>query len=328
MHVVVPFAVPSSEAAQSVWRALSWSGAARWWEPGRVVAREVGAIDDWSAPHERALAAALGWGDAPDGLIPLAALAAAEDGVPDDGRPLAWLTPSHWHLGTEQIGMTDPQALQLDEATSRTLFDAAAPLFTSEGYAVAWASATRWYVAHEELATLRTASLDRVIGRNVDPWLGTGARRLRRLQNEVQMLWHDHPANAERERAGLPVVNSVWISGGGPRRPVAAEGAAERPVVEPRLRSVALAEDWSAWAQAWTALDREWGEALPQRLTLCGEAGWATFDIEPQALPAAAAPAAASSGGWGALKRWLGLQGQASPAVPRNPAHATELEGL
>lgn len=326
MHLVVPFAVPSSEAALSVWRALSWPGAARWWWPCRAVAREVGSIEDWSAPHERALAAALGWADVPDGLVPLAALAAAEDGVPDDGRPLAWLTPSHWHLGTEQIGMTDPQALQLDEATSRTLFDAAAPLFTSEGYGVAWASATRWYLAHEELATTRTASLDRVIGRNVDPWLGSGARRLRRLQNEVQMLWHDHPANAERERAGLPVVNSVWISGSGPRLPLPAQSA-DAPAVEPRLRLAALAEDSSAWAQAWTALDREWGEAPPQRLTLCGEAGWATFDLDPLGVQHAEAPAA-PFGRWGALKRWLGLRGQPRSAVPRNPAYANELEGL
>jgi hypothetical protein len=324
MHVVVPFAVPSSEAARSVWRALSWSGAARWWASSQEVTREVGAVDDWSAPHERALAAALGWGDASDGLIPLAAQTAAEDGVPDDGRPLAWLTPSHWHLGTEQIGMTDPQALNLDEATSRALFDAASPLFTSEGYGVTWASATRWYVAHEELATLRTASLDRVIGRNVDPWLGAGAKRLRRLQNEVQMLWYGHAANDERERAGLPVVNSVWISGSGPRRIVTGEA----PALELRLRAPALAEDWGAWAQAWASLDREWGEAPPQRLTLCGEAGWATFDLERQGLPAAAAPAAASPGGWGTLKRWLGLQEPARPAVPRNPAHATALEGL
>jgi hypothetical protein len=326
MHVVVPFAVPSSDAARSVWRALSWSGARRWWEPRRRVAREVGAIDDWSAPHERALAAALGWAQAADGLIPLAALAAAEDGVPDDGRPLAWLTPSHWHLGTEQIGMTDPQALQLDEATSRTLFDAAAPLFTSEGYGVAWASATRWYLMHEELATTRTASLDRVIGRNVDPWLGSGARRLRRLQNEVQMLWHDHPANTERERAGLPVVNSVWISGSGPRLALPAPSA-DAPAVEPRLRSAALAEDWSAWAQAWAVLDREWGEAPPQRLTLCGEAGWATFDLEPRGLPQSAVPAG-PPGRWGALKRWLGLQGPPRSVVPRHPAQAPELEGL
>ncbi|MFN9939296.1 MAG: hypothetical protein ACK56I_07460, partial [bacterium] len=50
-------------------------------------------------------------------------------------------------MACQASGMTDPQALNLDEATSRALFDAASPLFTSEGYGVTWASATRWYVA-------------------------------------------------------------------------------------------------------------------------------------------------------------------------------------
>ena len=88
---------------------------------------------------------------------------------------------------------------------------------TSEGYTLAWGAALRWYVAHESLQGLATASLDRVIGRNIDAWLPRQpeAKRLRRLQNEVQMLLHRHPVNEAREAAGALPVNSFWLSGCG-----------------------------------------------------------------------------------------------------------------
>ena len=136
---------------------------------------------------------------------------------------------------------------------------------------------TAWYLAHESLAGLATASPDRVIGRNVDPWLTPGpeARRLRRLQNEVQMRLHDHPLNAAREAEGRLPVNSVWISGCGVAQ---RSGWPPGLQLDDRLRRPALAEDWAAWSDAWQALDagplaelcREM-KAEDAALTLCGE---------------------------------------------------------
>ena len=39
------------------------------------------------------------------------------------------------------------------------------------------------------------------------------AKLWRKLQNEIQMLWHIDPVNEERELRGLPRINSLWISG-------------------------------------------------------------------------------------------------------------------
>jgi hypothetical protein len=61
---------------------------------------------------------------------------------------------------------------------------------------------------------------------------GKEALPLRRLQNEVQMLWHSHPVNAAREARRLPLVNSFWLWG------AAAAGAAQQPVA--RLTSVGV----------------------------------------------------------------------------------------
>ena len=286
MQWIVPFAAPPADDSAAVLRGLALPNLAALL---RRLHRAAGEADDMadetalSPPHERALARALGWRGGP-GLLPWAARLARGDGV--DVGDLAWglLTPAHWHLGTEQVSLLDPELLELDEAGSRTLFEAVAPLFRDEGFLARWGAPLRWYVAHESLAVLPCAALDRVIGRNVDAWLGSdpAARRVRRLQAEVQMLLHRHPLNAEREAAGRLPVNSFWLSGCGVAQP---EPDAAAVAMEERLRGPALRADWAAWARAWLELDgglladlRRRAEAgEPLRLTLCGERGAATW---------------------------------------------------
>ncbi len=283
MHLIVPFAAPLSDAGRAAASAMVLPNLARLLglldEQGRDEA------DEWSLspPHERALARALGLAGA-DGAIPWAARNARVDGV--DVGDLAWgqISPVHWHLGTEQVSLVDPATLMLDDAGSHDLLDAARELFTGDGFVLAWGAAQRWYVAHESLADLPTASLDRVVGRNVDRWLGSdpAARRLRRLQAEVQMLWHAHPLNAARESRGLLPVNSFWLSGCGVAQ---ADHPSPGLTVDERLRAPALADDWAAWVKGWESLDasaiaacvESLGQGRPVQLTLCGERASATF---------------------------------------------------
>jgi hypothetical protein len=282
MHLMIPFAVPGSEAGRQALAQLSLPHLSALLAGAPAPELDPGDELGLSPPHERALARAIGLAGA-DGRLPWGAWLAARDGrAPDD---LAWglVTPVHWHLGTEQITMLDPDELGLDEAASRALLAAVLDLFASEGCVLVYGAPTRWYLAHESLAGLATASPDRVIGRSIDPWLPRGpeARLWRRLQNEVQMHLHEHPVNAAREAAGLPVVNSVWLSGCGLR-----QAAQDVPglTVDARLRSPALAEDWGAWMTAWQALDAGPVAALQgrdARLTLCGEASAATWTLAP-----------------------------------------------
>ena len=289
MHLLIPFAAPLSEAGRQAAATLALPNLR--WLMSRWAEVQRDSADEWSLspPHERALALALGW-QGGGGQLPWAARAARADGIaPDD---LAWglMTPAHWHLGTEQISLLDPATLLLDDTTSRALFAAVLPLFLSEGYALHYGASQRWYLAHESLATLATASLDRVVGRNVDAWLGKdpAARALRRLQSEVQMLLYTHPLSDERAARGLLPVNSYWLSGCGPAQPEA--GVA--PQVDERLRGPALADDWAAWVKAWDTLDA--GPLATLRagvvnghaaaLTLCGERGWVRLEAAPGSL--------------------------------------------
>ncbi len=274
--------------------------------------RDVGDEASLSPPHERALAAALGW-PVVDGLLPLAARAAAADGLqPRCGNAApGWglLSPTHWLLGTEQITLVDPAALALDDADARTLFDALRPLFdevggSGDGWSLHWGAANRWYACHPSLTTLPTASLDRAVGQPLDRWLNRhpDAQRMRRLQAEAQMLLHRHPLNEAREERGDLAVNSFWLSGTGPTQPASGEPA--DLTVDDRLRTPALAGDWTAWAEAWAALDagplREAlgraGDGQPVTLTLCGERAAQRFDLQPRT----------------ALKRWFGARSVAA----------------
>jgi hypothetical protein len=276
MHLIVPFAGPLSEPGRAALRDLALPQLGGLLAALGATERDEGEETSFTPPHERALARAIGFTGA-DGCLPWAARHAAADGLAPGSGAWGELTPAHWHLGTDQVSLMDPAALALDEAASRELFDAVKSLFTTEGFGFAYGSAHRWYLAHDSLATLRTASLDRVVGRNVDRWLteAPAVRLVRRLQNEVQMLLYTHPINDRREAQGLLAVNSFWLSGCG----VAQRASGPAPAIDRRLRGPALADDWAAWAQAWQTLDEgplaDMAAAVARgnavTLTLCGE---------------------------------------------------------
>ncbi len=288
VHLIVPFAATLSPAGRAALASLPLPRLDNLLGAWAEVRRDAGDEDMLSLPHERALGNAFGW-TAGDGCLPWAAREAAAQGVALGD--LAWgrLTPTHWRIGSDGVHLADPDALALSAADSRTLFAAVQPLFGSEGFTLAWGAPLRWYAAHSSLQDLATASIERAIGRNIDRWLPrhAAAKRLRRLQNEVQMVLHDHPLNEVREAAGSLPVNSVWLSGcgiGQPERPNDAQ-------VDERLRAPALRGDWDAWYDAWQALDQQALPPLldaasrgePARLTLCGECS--AIELAPRGRP-------------------------------------------
>ena len=275
MHLMTPFA-GAPDAGSAALRRVALPGLQRLLQRWRVIERDDGPAESLSPPHERALARVRG-AEGGDGGLPWAAISALDAGVAVSD--LAWgrVTPVHLGLGSDHARLSDPDDLELDDTTSRAYLDTLAPLFADAGFVMRWLGATHWLVAHESLRELPTASLDRVIGRRIEPWLpaGDAARAWRRLQNEIQMHLHEHPLSAARESAGLATVNSVWLSGCGGLS--AAWQPLPAPCVDARLRAPALREDGAAWLNAWRALDAEvmtplaTAAELAARLTLCGE---------------------------------------------------------
>lgn len=247
-----------------------------------VVVRSLGS-DEWSftPPHERALADAMGL-TGEDGALPWAALDSDQPHMPQ-----AWFHPVHFQVGMDQVALQP--ASWLDEAHSRQLFDALAPLCREDGVDLEFTSAQRWRARGERLGQLSCASLDRVVGRSVAPWQPRGPQApwLRRLQSEAQMLFYTHPANDGLAAAGLAPVNGFWADGasavtGSPR-------AGNLRSLDD-LRPSALLGDWSAWIKAWEQLDAtelagllertRRGEAV--RLILCGERRTIEFAPRPR----------------------------------------------
>lgn len=293
MHLLIPFASALSDAASHVLRDLPLPSLSELLGRLSLATRDDADAYTLSPPHERARAAAAGWEGA-DGCLPFAAHAAAADGV--EVGDFAWglITPSHWHVGRDHVTLADPAALNLTEDESRTAFESVRELFESEGFRFEWGSPSRWYAAHECLVELPCASLDRVIGRNVELWMrgsearSSQAKLVRRLQSELQLLLYPHPLNEEREERGELSLNSFWLSGCGRFQ------ADERDALQVNdvLRAPLLAEDWAAWADAWRTLDSgdvaEWLEASRAgrkvALTLCGERSAHRFENEPLSL--------------------------------------------
>ncbi len=245
--------------------------------------------NSWSMPYEQAVARANRLPFAP-GRIPWAAFESQTWGT-----PCAWIKPCHWQVGTDRILMGDPAALQLQDNESRAFMAAMQPYFAEDGITLRYIDAMgAWLATGEVFRDLPSASLERVVGRNIDSFLPPASTpqgaTLRRLQNEMQMLLYTHPLNDARELRRLPVVNSFWITGAG----VLDTAVTPDPglMVEPRLCAPLLQQDAAGWAAAWQAIDSDVCFRLLQglngqidvRLTLCGDRSAQTWHSAPRSF--------------------------------------------
>lgn len=277
-HWVVPFAAIGTGDTRPQWPALPHLQALL--SRLRESRRSDGDDTTFTAPHERALAAVRGV-PLRDGHWPGAAMYSDHPHTPQ-----AWVHPVHLQVGMDQVTLQPAELFGLDEAASRRLFDALAPLCAEDGVTLQFEHATRWRASGERLRGLRCASIDRVAGRSIAPWLPEGdeARWLQRLMSEAQMLFYTHAVNDAREAARQLPVNGVWFSAAGAVEAGVEPGPA--PVVADALRIAALRGDAAAWRAAWQALDASLIARLHERalrgqgfaLTLCGERAAATLE--------------------------------------------------
>jgi hypothetical protein len=248
-------------------------------------------------PHEAWLARAFGLAgdlqahDSP----PVAAAAMQAFGLAPEPGTWFILNPVHFHIARDHLVLTDQRQLMLGETESRALFDAARPYFDEVGKPVLYGNAQTWFVRADDWSDFQTSTPDAACGHNIDIWMPKSANALawRKLQNEVQMLWHTHPVNDERAMQGSKPVNSLWLWGGASaplpagssrmletfnlpgwikafgqfaqhNRPdcSAADLISAAPqhglLVLDALSGPALAGDWSQWLEQIHALEAEW----------------------------------------------------------------------
>ncbi|MGE8677463.1 MAG: hypothetical protein ACN6PE_02510 [Achromobacter marplatensis] len=185
------------------------------------------------------------------GLGPLLAAGQAPAG---DAVWLAELV--HLALGADQANLLDPGQMDLLPEETAALLDTARPLFEGTGFAVDALSPQRWRLRLPDGLRPQTASPQVVAGQRLNEWWrqDTETRPWRRLLNEIQMAWHEHPVNDARAARGLAPVNALWLYGGGTPWPIAPAGP-ERVLTE--LDAPQRTGDWSAWLDALAELDAQ-----------------------------------------------------------------------
>lgn len=126
------------------------------------------------------------------------------------------LNPVHIHIARDHLVLTDSRRLELSENEARELFALAAPVCGEYDKQLVYGDATTWFVRADGWRDLLTSTPDATCGHNIDIWMpkGPAEREWRRLQNEIQMLWHADSVNAHRTMNGQPVLNSLWLWGG------------------------------------------------------------------------------------------------------------------
>jgi hypothetical protein len=210
ISLVLPFALPAPEFASDLVRALEAPAlaallsrtAAQVSRPLEATARVL--------PHELWIARALGLahGTAPG----IAASAMRGYGLdPLDGTWFV-VNPAHIQIAHSHLMLGDTRQLELSEPDARGLFETARACCEEAGHSLLYGAPDTWFLRADEWDSIRTASPDAAVGMSLTDWVPAGdhSRAFRKLQNEVQVSWYTHPANAAREARGQAPVNAIW----------------------------------------------------------------------------------------------------------------------
>jgi len=203
-------------------------------------------------------------------------------GPPDD-EPV-WLAELV-HVSPTQSGaaMLPAQDLHITTEQSVALFESAQTLFAGSGFALLRDGDHRWRLRPPAELALQSASPALVGATSVNDWWpqDDSARPWRRLVNELQMLWFDHPVNLARQAQGLPPVNSLWLFGGARHGQLDENKAADTRTCD-ALQAPFAAQDWAGWLAALAELEAQVFQPLARQgtqpgLVLIGHERFATL---------------------------------------------------
>lgn len=183
----------------------------------------------------------------PERELPIAAAARLAVGWPDQGRHWLRADPVYLMPDQERLRLLDAHHLGLTWPEVQEFVAELNRHFAPDGWLFEAETPERWYLGLPQDIDLLSHPLEDVVGRNLQNFLpeGTGQRHWRGRLNEIQMLLHGTRRNAERENTGLPVVNSLWLWGGGtlPPRPA-------KPPFARVLADNAVAKGLALWSDS------------------------------------------------------------------------------
>jgi hypothetical protein len=224
-----------------------------------------------------------------------AGLASLHAGVKNPSETV-WLAElSAITVGREGATIAHPASFEITSAEADALFDAVSGLWTDRAISALPINARQWRIWLDPSASTRSLTPAAMAEMRLTDWWPQedSLREWRRVLNEIQMVWHDHPVNIARAERGEVPINSLWLFGGAPgwsptqvavqqkqtpsriQTPSAAQPVTNEhgstPVYE-GLHTPYLQGDWAAWIAALPALSAHLSALDPNTtLTLTGQ---------------------------------------------------------
>jgi hypothetical protein len=125
--------------------------------------------------------------------------------------------PVHLRADQSCVRLFESHSFNISMEEASALVASFNAFFAADGWHLDAPVADRWYLSSGRQPDITSPSPWSVAGEDIYASLpqGGSAREWHAMLNEVQMLFHGHDVNLERERQGRPVINGVWPWGGG-----------------------------------------------------------------------------------------------------------------
>lgn len=206
LQLIIPGLFPPPDIAAEVCAGLKLPALEKLLARGNAVASPDGNLED-------SLCAVFG-------VRSVAPVRAAADGLDVDDAYWLCADPVNLQLQRAQV-LVLPGAVPVKEEAD-SLCDALNAHFAGTGLSFFAPHPRRWYVRVEVEPQISTTPLRQVLWQDAKYYQpqGEDALRWQRLATEMQMVLYAHPLNQAREARGEPLVNNLWLWGGGRAAPL------------------------------------------------------------------------------------------------------------
>lgn len=179
----------------------------------RLLARADAAtpVTDWRAAAFRVIAA-------PAAVMPGVGPAALYSEFGElDAASVFIATPVHYLAEMSNVRLPTDGVLALRQPEAEALAADFTRVWNDEGIGLRAGRHGGLFCLTDPALPAATRDPEDVLDQHIENYLpsGAGAPRLRRLMSEIEMWLFEHPVNRSRLAAALPVVNGLWLWGGG-----------------------------------------------------------------------------------------------------------------
>ena len=253
MHLLIPGALPLSNVAKDLLPQVEQHCPALVERLKTLVAtvQELAPEHTGCTPFEAIRLQQLGY-TPPAGANLGTGLAALHAGVKNPSETV-WLAElSAISVGREGATIAHPASFEVTADEADALFDAVSGLWADRAISALPLNNRQWRIWLDPSASTRSLTPAAMAEMRLSDWWPQedSLREWRRLLNEIQMVWHDHPVNLARAERGEMPINSLWLFGG-------AQGWSSTQALSATyegLHTPYLQGDWAAWIAALPAL--------------------------------------------------------------------------